>query len=133
VRIISTFSSDGPNLLPSSSSRLASWPRQELQTLRIGTRKPDWPVPPTGGILRFGTDAIQQTVAQAAAANGMRTIAVNGDVSQDAACVRMVDEVVSEFGYIDILIPRLSFDGNLSCLHPVTCFAAARYRSYPCF
>ena len=78
-------------------------------------------------------DAIQQTVAQAAAANGMRTIAVNGDVSQDAACVRMVDEVVSEFGYIDILIPRLSFDGNLSCLHPVTCFAAARYRSYPCF
>jgi 2-deoxy-D-gluconate 3-dehydrogenase len=49
-------------------------------------------------------DAIQQTVAQAAAANGMRTIAVNGDVSQDAACVRMVDEVVFDFGCIDILI-----------------------------
>ena len=48
--------------------------------------------------------AIQQTVAQAAAANGMRTIAVNGDVSEDAACIRMVDQVVSEFGHIDILI-----------------------------
>ena len=39
VRIISSFPFEGPNLLPSSSSRIASWPRQELQTLKIVTSK----------------------------------------------------------------------------------------------
>jgi 2-dehydro-3-deoxy-D-gluconate 5-dehydrogenase len=49
-------------------------------------------------------EATRQTVAQAAAQNGMRTMTVSGDVSEIAACDRIVDQVVNEFGRIDILV-----------------------------
>jgi 2-deoxy-D-gluconate 3-dehydrogenase len=49
-------------------------------------------------------DSTQLTVGEVTAKSGARTIAVTGDVSEDAACVRMVDQVVSEFGHIDILV-----------------------------
>ena len=51
MRIFSSFAFGGPNLLPSSSSRFASWPCQDLKTLKFVTSKQGWPLPLAGVIL----------------------------------------------------------------------------------
>ncbi len=51
-----------------------------------------------------GSRAVPEEARKRVAETGVRTVALTADISEEAACVRLLDEVLAAFGAIDILV-----------------------------
>lgn len=51
-----------------------------------------------------GSQSVPEATRKRIAETGVRTVALAADVSDESACIRLIDEVLSAFGAIDILV-----------------------------